>query len=175
MPHGHKLIQHNLPVNAQALSTLAGRAALSLNSVMNGIDATFLMKRYRYALQMTGRTIGDDGPVGVFLNKGDATAAELSTAMQEQNTAGPSDTTQVLTQDNPWIIYQNTIKLFEFSGLSTEAVLFTDWQSIGGKNGIPALEGVGFALHAFNFGSGALDTGSTINGMCHVQGVWLRD
>ncbi len=175
MTHGHGLIQHALPVNAVALSTLGARTALVLNSVMAGITAPFLMLRYRYILQLVGRTLTDDGPVVVVLNRGDATAAELGTAIQEQNTAGPEDTTQMLTQDNAWIIYNNTVHAFVMHGDGTEGIMDTGWQSFNGRKGIPASEDVGFSAHAINFGSGALATGSSINGLIHVQGVWLRD
>lgn len=175
MAHGHGLVQHNLPVNAEALGTLGARTALSLNSVMNAITATFLMLQYRYILQLVGRTLADDGPVVVFLNKGDATATEIATAMQEQNTAGPDDTTQSLTEDNPYVVYQNTVHAFVMHGDGTEGVMDTGWRNFNKGKGIPATEGTGFALHAFNTGAGALTTGSSVNGQVWVRGVWLRD
>ncbi len=175
MPHGHGLVQHSLPVNAQALSTLAGRTALELNSVMDSITAPFLMKQYRYIIQVTGHTVSDDGPLVLLLARGDATVAEIALAMNEQNTTGPSDTSQVLTEDAIAVMYNNTVHAFEFKGEGTEAVIDTGWRSFGGKRGIPALEDTGFSLFVYNCGSGSLATGSVANGQAWVRGVWLRD
>ncbi len=163
-----------MPVNAVGLGMLGGRTSLTLNSVMNAITATFLMISYRYILQLVGRTLADDGPVVALLAHGDAQGSEVDTAMQEQNTAGPDDVTQSLTESNAFVVYQNTVRAFTMRGDGTEGVLDTGWVAFGGK-GIPATEGSGFVLHAFNCGSGALTTGSSVNGMAWVRGVWLRD
>ncbi len=174
MGHDHKLVQQTLAIDTIALDTLGSRAALILNSTLNGITRSFLVKRVKYLLTLIGKTINDDGPICVLLNRGDATAAEVGLAMTEINTAGPSDTTQVLTQDNAWIVYQNTVMAFIPRGDGTAAVLDSGWFSIGGKNGIPIVEGTGLSVHAFNAGSGALATGASINGIVLLQGVWLR-
>ncbi len=175
MAHGHGLVQHSLPVNAQALGTLAGRTALELNSVMDSITAPFLMKQFRYIIQVTGHTVSDDGPLVLLLAKGDATITEIASAMNEQNTTGPSDTSQVLTEDLLTVMYNNTVIAFVFSGEGTEAVIDTGWLPLGGKRGIPALEDTGFSLFVYNCGSGSLATGAVANGQAWVRGVWLRD
>ncbi len=179
MAHPHtSIVQQTQTVNAAALGTLGGQTALVINSAFNGITATFLMQRIRYFLQLVGRTAADDGPILVGVARGDATAAEIATAMLEGNTAGPGDTTQILSQDNTWVVYQNTVVAFDAtSGDNTEGVIpkLGDWISFGGKNGIPAAEGTGFQLFAFNAGSGSLTTGSSLNGIVDIQGRWLRD
>ncbi len=176
MPHGHALVQQTLAVDTVALSTLGSRAAIIINSTLGtGILQSFLVKRVKYLLTLIGKTIVDDGPIAILLNKGDATAAEVGLAMTEINTAGMMDTTQVLTQDNAWTVFQNTVKAFVPRGDGTAAVLDTGWFSIGGKNGIPIQEGQGISAHAFNCGSGALTTGASVNGLILLQGVWLRD
>ncbi len=175
MSHGHALVQQSLVVNDVALGTLGSRTAIALNATMGSLTQGFLLKRYRYLLQIAGKTVGDDGPIVVLMNKGDATLAEINSAMIENNTAGMDDTTQVLTQDEAWTVYQNTVNAFVLTGDGTEGTMVSEWKPFGGKNGIPALEGQGFAVHAFNCGSGALTTGATVNGLVQVQGVWLRD
>ncbi len=175
MPHGHNLRQQAIPINASALGTLGARTALALNSVMTSIKSTFLMIRYRYFLQLVGRTLADDGPVAILLARGDSTAAQVSAAMQENNTVGPEDINQVLGEDQTLAVYHNTVNIFTLRGDGTEGVLETGWRNFGGKNGIPALEDTGFTAHAFNMGSGSLTTGSSVNGLIYVQGVWLRD
>ncbi len=164
-----------MPVNAVALGTLAAKTAISLNSVMANITHPFLMLEARYILQLTGRTINDDGPIAVLLANGDASIGEVATGMQEQNTAGPSDISQMLTQDNAGVIYQSTVKAFIPRGDGTEGILDTGWFRIGGRKGIPAMEDAGWTLHAFNCGNGALTTGSVVNGQAWVRGVWLND
>ncbi len=175
MPHGHQLVSQTLTVNAVGLGTLGSRTALNLNATWVAPEASFLMKRYRYLLQLVGRTLADDGPIVVILNHGNASLSELSVAMQEINQIGPSDVTETLSQDTPWSIYQNTVQPFVYSGDGTEAVMDGSWHDFGGKNGIPNLEGAGVTAHAFNCGSGALSTGVSINGLIQIQGVWLRD
>ncbi len=176
MAHPHSsIVQQTLEVDALALATLAGRTAIVLRS-FSAITATFLMQRFRYLLQLVGVTTADDGPILVGIAKGDASLTEIASAMIEANTTGPGDTTQSLTQDETWVVYQNTVRAFNLSGGDPTGRFVVDmWQRFGGKNGIPALEGTGFQLFAYNAGSGALTTGSSVNGLCHVQGVWLRD
>ncbi len=175
MSHGHQLVQQNLVVQAVALSTLGGRTALALNTQLTAPESSFLMKRYRYLLQLTGRSLTDDGPIAVCMNKGDASLAEINLAFVDNNPTGPSDNTETLGEDQIWSVYQNTVDVFQYAGDGTEGVLNTEWKSFGGKNGIPAVENQGVAVHAFNCGSGALTTGVVINGIVQVQGVWLRD
>ncbi len=162
-------------INAEALATLGGRSSLQLSNNFAGITATFLMKRARAFVQLVGRTLTDDGPILIGWARGDASTTEINTAMTEGNTAGPADTTQSLTQDNPWVVYQNTVRAIPLGGDGTEGTLDTGWMDFGGKNGIPAAEGSGWQLFAYNAGSGALATGSSLNGLAHTQGVWLRD
>ncbi len=174
MAHPHGLVQQTLKVDAVALGTLASRIALAINAEMTAPESTFLMKRYRYFLQLVGRTLADDGPVLVCINHGNASLAEVAAAIMEINPIGPSDATQMLSQDSPWMVYQNTVRAFVMRGDGTESVMDSDWHNFGG-NGIPATENGGLAIHAFNAGSGALTTGSSINGIVQIQGVWLND
>ncbi len=175
MSDKHQLVQQTLSVNGVALSTLGSRTALNLSAQWTAPESSFLMKRYRYLLQLTGRTLNDDGPVVVLMNPGDTSLAEINNAMLELNQIGPSDTTETLSQDNAWAIYQNTVQPFVYRGDGTEGVTSGEWHSFGGNNGIPNLEDNGMAVHAFNCGSGALTTGVAINGLVQIQGVWLRD
>ncbi len=176
MAHRTKqLIQQTLQVDAVALGTLGGRTASELNSVWNDPESSFLMKRFRYLLQLTGRTITDDGPIVVLLNAGDVSTSEIAVAMLELNQIGPSDTTEMNTHNLPWNVYQNTVQPFIYRGSGTEGVINGEWHEFGGKNGIPNLESNGLSAHAFNCGSGALTTGVTINGLIQIQGVWLND
>ncbi len=179
MGHPHtSIVQQTMTVNALALGTLAGQTALIMNNAFNAITGPFLMKRIRYFLQLVGRTPGDDGPLIVGIANGDASVAEIGAAMLEGNTLGTEDITQMLTQDNTWVVYQNTLASFNATrGDMTEGFIDLGdvWKTFGGKRGIPAMENSGFVLFVFNGGSGALATGSSINGVTHLQGVWLRD
>ncbi len=174
MPHGHGIKQQTLVVNAAALSTLAGRSALELNSSLAGIKSTFLLIRFRYMVQLIGRTLTDDGPIALLIAPGDASAVEIATAVLEQNDVGPEDLTKTMQENLVQAYYSNTLVPIPYSGDGTEGVLSTGWRKFGGR-GIPAREDQGFTLHAFNLGSGALTTGVVLNGLCQVQGVWLRD
>ncbi len=174
MAHPHGLVNQTFKVDAVALGTLASRIAIAINAEMTAPESTFLMKRVRYFLQLVGRTLADDGPVLVVCNHGNASLAEVAAAIMEQNAIGPSDASQMLGADNAWMVYQNTIVPFVTRGDGTEAHTDGKWIKFG-ANGIPATENGGLAFHAFNAGSGALSTGSSINGIIQIQGVWLND
>ncbi len=170
-----KLVQQTDTINAVALGTLGARSAIQASANFASIEATFLLKRIRYFVQLVGRTLADDGPVLIGVARGDASTTEINSAMTEGNTTGPQDTTQMLTQDETWVVMMNTVRAIVPQGDGTEGVLDSGWITFGGKNGIPALEGTGWQIFAYNAGSGALATGSSVNGIAHVQGVWLRD
>lgn len=174
MPHGHSLVHNQLEVTATALGTLAARTALIINTQFSNPTNAFLMMRIRYFLQMVGRTSLDDGPILIGCAHGDATATEITEAMNSRNVNGPDDITNVLDQDQPWVVYQNTVVPMVVRGDQAYAQIDHTWLSFSRK-GIPALEGSGMVIFAFNPGNGALTTGSSINGICHIQGVWLRD
>ncbi len=168
------IVQQTMQVSAIALGTLGGRSSVVLFG-LTGLTATFLMHRYRLFIQLIGRTADDDGPLLIGIAKGDATTTEINAAMIAVNTVGPGDTTQMLTQDNAWVVYQNTVVPVLFNGDGLQGQPTSDWVKFGGKNGIPATEGTGFLLFAYNAGSGALTTGQVLNGLAHIQGRWLRD
>lgn len=171
-----RLVRQNVPINGDALGTLGARTALSLNTVMSSITTGFLMLRYKMLIQLTSRTVPDNGPILILLAPGDASIAEIASAMQEQNTAGPEDLTQTLTQDNILAVYEQTIQPFVLKGDGTEGQILTDWIRLGRNGrGIPAREATGFSAFVFNAGSGALTTGSSVDGTLWVEGVWLDD
>ncbi len=174
MAHGHSLVHNTLPIAAVALGTLAGNTALVINTSMSGIKSPFLMKRIRFHVQLTSRTIGDDGPLVVGVANGNADTSEITTAMNVDNTIGPEDIGQTVQEDSAWVVMQNTVVGIIMAGDGTEGQLDSGWIAFGGKNGIPALEDSGVKLFIYNCGGGALATGSTINGVARLQGVWLR-
>ncbi len=175
-PHGN-LVQQAMLVDTVALGTLGARTAIALNTAFNALTATFLMMRVRYLLKLSGSTLGDDGPILIGIAKGNASIAEIGSAMIENNTSGPEDVTQSLTEDTSFSVYQNTV--VSMIGESTvedgHPATKSGWIRFGGKRGIPASEGSGWQLFAFNSGSSALTTGAVVNGLAHTQGVWLRD
>ncbi len=174
MPHGHNLVQQAMVANAFAVGTLAGRTALDVESNFTATTATFLMKRIRYILQLTGRTLLDDGPLCIGIAHENASIAEIAAAMVTANTSGPLDVSQSLNEDKPWVIVQDSVVPFYYTGDGTEGhPAIPGWISF--KKGIPAVEGSGFKLFVYNAGNGALATGVVINGMAQMQGVWLRD
>ena len=175
MPHGHGLVNQSLVVDTVALSTLIARSALDLNTQFANPTSSFLLKRVRYFLQVAGRTVGDDGPLLVGCAHGDASISEIEAAMVERNVNGPDDITSMLDQDTAWTVYQNTLQPIVVQGDGTTGQVPTQWINFAGRKGIPALEGSGMKIFVFNSGSGNLSTGSTVNGLVMVQGVWLRD
>ncbi len=175
MPHGHGLVSQQLELDTIALATLAARAALAVNTQFNNPTASFLMKHIRYFVQLEGRTAIDDGPILIGCANGDANVSEIAAAMNERNVNGPDDITNMLSQDNAWVVYQNTVVPLVIQGDVSRGQVKSDWMNFGGRNGIPAIKGSGMQIFAYNSGSGALSTGSTVNGIAQIQGVWLRD
>lgn len=174
MAHPHGLVQHAMTVNTVTLAGLSGRTAIDLNTVMTSITQTFLMKRIRYFLQMIGKTQTDDGPILIGLAKGNASNAEIAQALLEANSNGQDDVTQTLQQDDVWSVYQNTVIAMVTRTDGTHGQAPQGWIKFPGR-GIPAGEANGFRLFVFNAGENALTTGTSINGIVHIQGVWLND
>ncbi len=171
------LVIQNDQIQDISLGTLAARTALALGSQFNGITATFLMKRVKYWLQLEEVT-EDQGPFLVGIASGDAGAAEISSAMTERNTAGPADTTQVLTQDNAFVVVQNSVRMMKLHRNGTDAAPDT-WTLEGevslGK-GIPFREGSGWQPFILNADNAALATTAPVcKGIIQYWGVWLRD
>ncbi len=174
MPHGHGLVSQQLSFDTVALGTLSSRNDVIVNTAFSTPTNAFLCKRIRYFAQLVGRTAADDGPIVIGCAHGDASVAEIAAAMNERNVNGPDDITNMLSQDDAWAVYQNTVTPFVIGAELTEGQTKSHWINFGGK-GIPIHEGSGLVVFAFNCGSGALTTGSSVNGLAHLQGVWLRD
>lgn len=156
------------------LSTLASLTALTLSSTLDGLTTTFLLKRVRYMLQLEGVT-ADEGPLVIGLANGDASAGEIGSAMVVTNTVGPSDVTQQLTQDQAWIVLQDSLESLRMhDGVGVRGDTSFQWHSVG-KNGIPMKEGSGIKLFIFNADASALTTGVLVKGLVQYQGVWLND
>ncbi len=167
------LVHQNGPVEDVALGTLAQRTALQIEGDFTGISATFLMKRVRYLVKLENITSGE-GPFAVVL-AGDATAAEAAAGVTEGNTSGPSDRTQMLTQDTSWNIIQDSLELLKDNGADTIQQTSGRWHTVGGKKGIPFPEGSGWQAVVVNLDNAALTTGAIMKGVIQYQGVWLRD
>ncbi len=163
------LIHQNCQVDDVALSTMAANAALAIDPDFASLTASFLVKRVRYNLLIENIT-ADEGPFSVALVAGNASAAEAGDGFNSRNTAGPDDVTQTLTQDQPWVVMQDSKAMFT-PITSTFHSLQTPWMSLG--NGIPAVEGAGWQLFLHNGDNAALTTGAVIKGTYDIQGVWL--
>ncbi len=171
-----KLKTQNGQVEDIALSTLAARTAILADGDFNGITATFLIKRIRYFLELTGVT-ANEGPFIIVLAPGNASIPEITDALTKRNTAGPDDVTQVLTEDSVWAgAFQDSVEFMRPPSGGTESTVWVtsgDWHVLGGGKGLPAVEGGGWTLNIFNADNGALTTGAILKGTYQLQGVWL--
>ncbi len=175
MVHPHGLVIQNETISDVALGALGGRSAITLGSAFNGILSTFLMKRYRIWIDLEGVTSGEGFPFLVGLARGDATVTEIAAAMNEGNTAGPGDTTQVLTQDNSFVVVQKTVRAMHRDQADLTRSHLTIDMKMPGKNGVPFLEGAGWRSFIYNADDDVLTTGATVQGQAQYWGVWLRD
>lgn len=174
MSDRHGLVSQSLNIDKVALGTLAARSAVILTTQWNNPTHSFLMRRVRYFLSLIVREANDDGPILIGCAHGDADVSEIAAAMVERNVNGPDDITSMLDQDTAWTVYQNTVMPIVLFAL-TEGQTDSKWINFGGKNGIPNFEGSGMVIFAFNSGSNALTTGSLVNGIAQIQGVWLNE
>jgi len=175
MPHGHRLVNQSLSIAGVALATLTAKTALEINAELAALTSTFLVKRVRYFAQVVGRTAGDNGPLLLCLAHGNAAAGEVSAAFVEHNPFGPKDATQALTEDTAWLLWWDSISVLTVRAAETGSITFdSGWKTLG-KNGFPALEGPGVKAYLINAGSASLVTGSSVEGVIILQGVWLRD
>ncbi len=168
---GKLVINHEL-VSDAALGALAAKTAIAIGTAYNGITGTFLLKKVRYWLQIHGVS-NQQGPILIGVANGNASAAEITTVMNEGNTAGPSDQTQVLTEDNVWVPFQNSIVMNQGNDANYSSTHVDREVSLG--KGIPCLEGSGWQLFAFNADSNPLSTGGTVQGLVQYWGVWISD
>ncbi len=152
------------------LGTLAGTTPTQAEGGFTGITGTFLMKRLRYNVTIDGVTPGQ-GPFALVLANGDVSVAEAAAAFTEQNTTGPGDRTQVLTQDNSWNVYQNSFELLKPFDDGGRWHSSGEWISLG--KGYPMPETSGWQVFLVNLDTGTLTTGASANGNIQYQGVWL--
>ncbi len=163
----------NGQVDNVALTTLAARTAIAIDADFASVTATFLAKRVRYQLHVEGIT-GSEGPFVIAIAAGNASAAEVTAAWNARNTTGPADVTQSLTEDQPWIIWQDSVEFLAGEENSpTDFHSHGDWHKLGGGKGIPAVEDAGWQLFLINVDGTALTTGGIVKGTYQVQGIWL--
>ncbi len=165
----------NGTVDNVALSTLAALTAILADSTFSSLTATFLMKRIRYFLRLEGVT-ADEGPFVIVASPGNASIPEITDALVKNNTSGPQDVTQTLTEDAVWAgAYQDSLEFMRPDGGPAVTSYSTsgEWHSLGGGKGLPAVEGSGWTLNIFNADGTALTTGAVLKGTYQVQGVWL--
>lgn len=177
MADKHGLVSLTENVSASP-STLAARTALDIETALTALTTAFLLKRVRYFL-MLDSLVKDEGPFLVGLAQGNASVAEITAGMNVTNTVGPGDVTQVLTQDQAWLIVRDSLEQMMPEGDAGDNWLTSGkWINMPGR-GIPlgsnsAIGGIRAFL--FNADNAALsDTNtSNIHGIIEYQGVWLR-
>ncbi len=173
----NKLVIQNLVVDDVALGVLGARTAISINSQLTAISASFLVKKIKYMLKLSDVENPDEGLMLITPTQGDVTAAEAASAFTEINTAGPSDTTQMLTQDEVWSAWQKAARVMRPLPELADANKHEGWliEEVSLGKGMVAREGVGVSFQAINITNNAMATGATIGGLIQLWGVWLRD
>ncbi len=168
-----QLVYQNDSFSDEALGTLAARTALSIGaSFTTALQRSFLMKHWKGSILIKGVTAGE-GPFAIALGPGGASAAEATQAINEGNTVGPSDITQLRTQDNALNIFQKTLLYLKPVGGPAPTEWYLTWDMSLGR-GFPGLEGQGWTTWVFNLDGSALITGAVANGTSQIQGVWLQ-
>lgn len=179
MAHSHRLTILNLEIDDVSISALGAKTAVALSAVLAGIQNSFLVKRVKYMLKLSGG-VNEDELIVVFLNPGNASLAEVQQALTQVNTIGPTDRTQTLLDDNIWNIWQKTVRMFHSVGPADGATValgiaeVIDDISLG--KGMVAREDEGVAVHAMNIANNAMAAANQeVTGIVQLWGVWLND
>ncbi len=160
------------------LATLASLTALQLSDDYAGtnLKKDLLVKRIR--TQIGIKILEADETILLGFCRGDMTIAEIATALGNF-LADPESFQQ---WDNFVIasgIYWQTLRLFVGNAVSGTPVARIDtWNAdiqIGGGKGIPMEAGAGIQFFAFNPSGGPLTTGSQVQGLYELIGVFLED
>ncbi len=169
-------IQNISTVGSTLLTLGANNAKILSTAFGTTLGHPFLIKKIR----MNGiATFVDDGDgnLCVGLARGDATVAEIASALNEFNAAGPQDTTESLTEDEVWTVFQKSLVWGKSSGgVSDQAadlheIAFNDEISFG--KGIPAVEDQGVVTFIYN-GGPTMTTGALASLHAQFYGVWLN-
>ncbi len=172
---GSGLVVQNDSLLTVSLGTLAAQTPIILTGgiMSTSLAHSFLVKKIKINLHLD-TVVPSEGPFYVGMAFGDATVGEIQGGLQEANTSGPHDTTQVRTQDNAFNIVQMSLTAGEQQVESSTVSHWNFRNEISFGKGIPFQEGQGWNWFVYNAGNGALTTGSGINGHCQAMGVWLN-
>lgn len=158
-------------MNADALGTLASETALVINTTFgSGITQSFLIKQVLMNLRIDNQAAADGVIIG--LCNGSATVAEIASALTTLIT-DPDDASSPAVAAARQNIFWETLRML--AGATAPAQVINEKISLGGGKGIPVKEATGLAIFAFNPGNNALTTGSTVQGIVTLRGIWLGD
>ncbi len=153
-----------------ALGTLASVTAVALNvNYGTGLTRSFLIKRLKLQAAFVAANGADSIVIGFA--RGDMTVAQISTALDTDiNDPNDFDSWATMMQRNG-ILYQTLVALGP--GGTGAAGRQIDVR-VGGSKGLPMTAGEGVQLFAYNPGA-ALTTGSIVQGLFQLVGVWLDE
>ncbi len=153
--------------SAAALTTLGAQTALAIEaSHATGLLSSFLMKKVKASVVITGRTIGDEALL-IGMARGDASVTQIKAAIEDIQ----------LERDAKMQAAKRDV-LFETLGIALPVgdgtvETYDIMVSLGGGKGIPFELGDGWQWFAYNMSSGSLTTGAVAHLQATYWGVWL--
>ncbi len=138
-------------------STLASRTALVIESTHStGLNEAFLMKKVRGIVAWSTITAGDARKLLIGMSRGTVSVTSIKSAMEnpifERNKKEQAIKRDVLMETITPVTWES------FDG--TEAIFDTGMISLGGGQGIPFDEDLGWQWFIWNFANGALGDSS---------------
>lgn len=157
-----------IPISG-ALTTLAASTASVVTGTMDTeMDAPFLCKQLQWNAAVMDLDPSDAVLIG--LAHGDATQAEIETALQ-QSLTDPND-----VGEWPLVLKKQIIWWESLFVLTGQQNVCNERIKLGGGKGIPIAEGKGVNLFVYNISTTtALTTGSVFACLATLKGVWLGD
>ncbi len=149
-----------------ALVTLATRTAIIIDSDHStNLVGTALITKVNAHVYVRDLTTGE-GPILIGMARGDATVAEIATALNQQHVQPKNPGDQSAMQN---VFFESVVACFnQFPVINYEFKL-------GGGKGIPMQEGIGWQWFAYNLDSSSLTTGAAAGVQATLYGAWLSD
>ncbi len=157
-------------VISTALGTLAAQTALQVGNDYESIQRPFLCRKLHYRVGLFDTPVEKEDVIIGIASAG-FNVTEIKTAL-ETALIDPDDPTNLADMGRKMGIWWQSLRLLNAlgDGLNEEI-------KIGGKSGIPILEGTTNGVQVFVYnpnGITALTTGSSVAGVVMFQGVWLN-
>ncbi len=146
----------------------AGEAVITVNVHGTGLLQSYLMKKVRASIVVTGITAPEGDHMVVGMARGDASVSEIATAIRQTQLERDR-----VSQAQRRIVLHETLTLLKVSGNIDNRLVAEIDMSLGGGRGIPFEDGDGWAWFIFNVHDDVVATGGNMSVQATYWGIWL--